>query len=217
MISMEIELINPHVLKILIAARKEDSIRAISGRIKLSYGWTYKWVQDLARLGVFTLTRMKIYLNENNSFYKRTLKYIRDILSNDVGFYYDVLALFGISYCFTQTDAVFVWTKGGYNISRYKKFYPIFVKIKTKDKELFEECCRKLHLYINKGKGIFYQVVYLHDFNIEYCDGIPVDGFEETVSFMEKNKYNFEPALEMISEMHKQKIRVRYKEAITNV
>jgi len=214
---MNLALINPHMLKILIAAKKEDSIRAISDRIGLSYGWTYRWIQDLAPLGVFTLTRMKTYLHEDNPFYKRTIRYIKEVLSSNVQFYYEVLALFGVDYCFTQTDAVFVWTKGGYNIARYKEFYPIFIKIKTKDRELFERYCKRLHLPIHKKRGIFYQVTYLDDFDVEYCDGIPVDGLEETISFIKKNRYNFEPALEMIKEMYKKDIRVRYKEVMTNV
>ncbi|MFH1592421.1 MAG: hypothetical protein ABIB47_03585 [Candidatus Woesearchaeota archaeon] len=214
---MNLELINPYVMKILIAARREDSIRAISGRIGLSYGWTYKWVQDLAQLGVFKLTRMKTYLNENNLFYKRTLSYIKINFLRDVNFYYSVLNLFGISYCFTQTDAVFIWTRGGYNIARYKNFYPIFINVRKRDKKLFEEYCKKLNLSKTSKKRCFYQVYYLDNFDFRYCDGIPVDTLEETISFMKKNKYNFEPALEMIKEMHKKRIKVKYKEIITNV
>lgn len=214
---MKMEVINPYVLKIFIAARREDSIRAISKRINLSYGWTYKWIQDLEELGAFKLTRMKTYLNENNEFYKKTLKYANGVLSNDVRFYYNALALFGITYCFTKTDAVFIWTKGGYNIARYKEFYPIFIKIKAKDKELFEGYCKKLSLSANKKAGIFYQVAYLDEFYIDYCDGIPVDSLEETIHFMKKNIYNFEPALEMIKEMYKKRIKAEYKEVITNV
>jgi len=145
---MKIELINPYVLKILMSVRKEDSINAISNRISLSYGWTYKWVRELAKLNVVKLTRMKVYLNEKSEFYKKTLRYIRYFLNKDIQFHYNVLELFGIKYVFTQTDAVFIWTKGGYNISRYKEFYPIFIKIRKKDKKLFESYCKRLNLRI---------------------------------------------------------------------
>ena len=217
MISMNLETINPHTLKILIAARDEDSINAISHRISLSYGWTYKWISELGKIGVFKLTRMKIFLNRNNSFYKETLSYISKILNSSPYFYYEVLSLTGIKYCFTATDSVFIWTKGGYNISRYREFYPIFIKMKSKDKTVFENFCKKLNLKINKRKGIFYKIIYLEDFNIAYCNNIPVDSLDETISFMSKNKYNFEPALEMIKEIYKKKIKARYKEIITNV
>ena len=214
---MNLELINPHVLKILIAARKEDSIKAISDRISLSYGWTHKWIQDLAKLGVFKLTRMKTFLNENSQFYNKTLQYIKETLTKDIRFNYDVLSLFGIDYCFTKTDAVFIWTKGGYNIARYKSFYPIFIKVKTKDKKLFEEYCKKLNLFVKKKSGVFYKAIFLDDFKVSYNDGIPVDSLKKTIVFMEENRYNFEPALEMVKEMYKKKIKIKYKEVVTNV
>ncbi|MBU1203577.1 MAG: hypothetical protein KKG60_00735 [Nanoarchaeota archaeon] len=214
---MEISLINPHVLKILITAREEDSINSISHRTGLSYGWTYKWVKELAKINVFRLTRMKVYLNKKNSFYKKTLRYINQSFGKDIGFHYAVLELFGIRYSFTKTDAVFIWTKGGYNIGRYKQFYPIFIKIKKRDKGLFEFYHKKLNFEINKKKGIFYNVTYLDDFEMEHCDAIPVDCLKETIAFMQENKYNFEPALEMIKEGYNKKINVGYKEALTNV
>ncbi|MBI2449398.1 hypothetical protein HYV49_03820 [Candidatus Pacearchaeota archaeon] len=214
---MKLELINPHVSKILISVRKEDSIRALSRRISLSYGWTYKWVQDLAELGVFNLTRMKIFLNEKNKFYQQTLKYIKEVLSNNIQFHYNVLALFGIKYAFIKTDAVFVWTQGGYNIARYRDFYPIFIKVIKKDKKIFENYCKKLNLSLNKKKKIFFNVIYSEDFNFEYCNDVPVNSLNDTIDFMKKNKYNFEPALEMIKEMYKKKIKIKYRESVTNV
>lgn len=217
MISMKLELVNPYVFKILISARKEDSIRAISDRISLSYGWTYKWMQDLAELGVFRLTRMKVFLNKKNEFYQQTLNYIKKVLSKDIQFYYNVIALFGIKYAFTKTDAVFIWTKGGYNIARYKEFYPIFIKVAKKDRDIFEDYCEKLNLSLNRKNNVFYRVEYLDDFSFEYCEGIPVDGLNETIALMDKNRYNFEPALEMIKEIYKKKIKVKYKESVTNV
>ncbi len=214
---MQLELVNPHVVKILISARKEDSIRAISERISLSYGWTYKWVQELAEVGVFKLTRMKMFLNEKNEFYQQTLRYIQKVLSKDISFYYNVIGLFGIQYAFTKIDAVFIWTKGGYNIARYKGFYPIYVKIAKRDREKFKMYCKKLNLSLHKKNNVFYQAEFLDDFRFEYCEDIPVDGLHETVALMDKDRYNFEPALEMIKEMYKKKINVKYKESVTNV
>jgi DNA-binding Lrp family transcriptional regulator len=215
-ISMKLEIINPHVLKIIIAARPKDSIKAISDRIGVSYGWVHKWVGELANQGVFRLTRMNMFLNENNDFYKKTVSYIQKVMGKDIQFRYSVLQLFGIKYAFTQTDSVYVWTKGGYNIARYKKFYPIFVKVRKKDRELFENYCRRLGLGTNKKGGVFYQVMYVEDFKIERCDDVPVDSLSDTIAFMEKNIYNFEPALEMIKEMYGKKIKVKYKEVVTN-
>ena len=217
MIIMKMDLINPYVIKIIIAARKKDSIRAISQRIKVSYGWTYKWMQALAKEGVFTVTKTKCIINERNEFYKKTMQYIKEVLTRDISFYYNVLNILGVTYCFTKTDAVFVWTKGGYNIARYKQFYPVFIKVKAADKEIFENYCKKLRLRIKKKKGIFYDLTYADQISKVTVDGMPADPLEETIGFMEKNSYNFQPALEMIKEMYNKKIEVKYKEVATNV
>ncbi len=214
---MKMDVINPHVVKIVIAAREGDSIRAISQRIHLSYGWTYKWMHDLAKVGVFRLIKTKFYIDEENDFYQKIIAFIKDVFVKGVSFYYSVLDLFGIEYCFTKTDAVFMWTKGGYNIARYKGFYPIFIKVKKEDKEIFESYCKKLQLNIQKNKDVFYEIIYVDKIEISYIENTPVDSLTKTIQFMEQNKYNFEPALEMIKEMYKKKIKVEYKEVVTNV
>lgn len=206
------EKINPHILKIVIAARKKDSIRAISKRIELSYGWTYKWVSKLIELGVFERKENRLVLNQKNRFYKNVLKFLNRVFSKDINFHYQVLELFGIKYCFTKTDAVFIWTNGGYNITRYSDYYPIFIKIYKKDRKIFQFYTKKLSL--NK---IFYKPEFLDDFSVTRHNKMPLDSLEETIKFMKKYKYNFQPALEMVKEQYNKKINISYREASTNV
>lgn len=210
---MEIGLLNPYTMKIIIAARKHDSINLIARRINLSYGWTYKWVKELIKIGVFKGYRLKLELNEDNRFYKNTLDYIKINFSKDINFCYSILNLFGVKYCFTKTDAVFVWTKGGYNIARSRDYYPIFIKIKKDQLDIFKYCCKKLNLKIEGKKGIFYSIEVLDDFQVSHLDKIPVDSLDSTIKFMKKYIYNFQPALEMIKEMYGKKLKIKYKHA----
>lgn len=199
-------------MKILISAKKKDSINSVSKRINLSYGWTYYWTQKLIDIGIFQRKGKQIILEEKNKFYKKFLSFIREIFKNDISFYYSVLELFGIKYCFTKTDAVFIWTRGGYNISRYRDYYPVFIKIRKKDFNVFREYCKKLGLRIRGNKGVFYSVEILEDFDVFYYKDTPVDSLEETIYFMKKNIYNFQPALEMIQELYDKKLGIKYKE-----
>ena len=208
---MKIELLNPYVIKILISLRKKDSISSISKRINLSYGWTNKWINELIKEGILTNKWREVNLNEKNKDYKNILKFIKENL-NDVSFYYSVLNLFGINYCFTKTDAVYIWTRGGYNIARYKEFYPIFIKIQREDYPIFSEYCRKLGLKINSKKGVFYNIEILDEFKSIKKDEFFVEPLNETIGFMNENIYNFEPALEMINEMYNKQLNVKYKE-----
>jgi hypothetical protein len=212
---MDMEILNPHVVKIIIAARREDSIRGISQRIGLSYGWTYKWALELEKAGVLRRKGKKVFLEEKSRFYREILDFLRTAFKGSAGFHYAVLGLFGIKYCFTGTDAVFVWTEGGYNIARYRDFYPIFIKVRKADKEAFGFYMKKLGL--ERQKGTFYKPVFLEDFPVSWHKGMPVDSLEETIRFMKKYIYNFEPALEMIQEMYGKRTGVKYKEANTNV
>ncbi|MCX6814255.1 MAG: hypothetical protein NTY20_01195 [Candidatus Aenigmarchaeota archaeon] len=212
---MDMEILNPHVMKIIIAARKEDSIRGISQRIGLSYGWTYKWALELEKAGVLKRKGKKVFLEEKSRFYREILDFLRAAFNGSAGFHYAVLGLFGIKYCFTGTDAVFVWTEGGYNIARYRDYYPIFIKVRKAEREIFKFYVRKLGL--KPGKGTFYKPVFLEDFPVSWHKGMPVDSLEETIRFMKKYIYNFEPALEMIQEMYGKRTGVKYKEVVSNV
>lgn len=209
---MRIELLNPHVIKILISIRKEDSISSISKRIGLSYGWTYKWVSELIEEGILKERWRGVVLQEDNEQYRKILNFIKTALNN-ARFYYSALELFGVEYCFTKTDAVYVWTEGRYNIARYKEYYPIFIKIKEKDCKLFLEYCKRLGLNVNSKKGVFYSPEIVKDFKCTRKGKLHVETLDNTIEFMKENIYNFQPALEMIDEMHNKKLNVRYKEA----
>lgn len=211
---MKIDLINPYVIKILIAVREKDSISSISKRIGLSYGWTHKWTKELIKEGILKERYRGIELQETKT-YKEILNFIKKI-TNNVEFYYSVLNLFGIEYCLTKTDAVYIWTEGGYNISRYKEYYPIFIKIKKSDYKTFLFYCKKLGLKINSNRKIFYVPEIVNDIKCAIKSNIPVETLPNTIKFMKKYIYNFQPALEMIKEMYEKKLKVKYKEVVTN-
>lgn len=212
---METTLINHFMIKILIAARPVDSIRSIAKRIGVSYGWTHKWTTALIDIGVFKHVNNKIVIQDNHQFYQQTMAYIKNVFGKDVCFHYSILQLLGITYCFTKTDSVFVWTKGGYNIGRSKEYYPIFVKIKNSEKPLFEHYCKKLDISLHAKEGIFFAAEFVDDFEAASCEGIPVDSLGKSIDFMRKYIYNFQPALEMIATMYNKQTGVTYREATT--
>jgi len=209
---MKLDIMNPHAMRIMIASRPVDSISSISRRIGLSYGWAYHWVLELEKAGVFQRSGKRIFLKEDSSFYKHALGFLKSAFGDDVDFHYKALSLFGIKYCFTSTDAVSVWTNGGYNIARYRGYYPIFIKARSTDREIFEFYSKKL----GTGTAIFYKAKFLEDFPVEMHQGVPVDSLEETIAFMKKYVYNFQPALEIVQELYSRRLGVKYREAVLN-
>ena len=212
------ELINPYIAKILVSAKNGDSIRNISKKIQESYGWTYKWVSELEQVGALKRKKQEIHINKNNSFYKKAIKFVNSSLSSNLNLNdaYLLPNLIGLEYIFTGIDAVFIWTKGGYNIGRSKNSYPIFIEILEKDKNGWQKYFLKLKIGYafrnERKKGIYFVISFSKTIEKEYCGGVPVLPLAKTVEWAKTYSFNFQPALEMLDELYNLGIGVKYAE-----
>lgn len=128
-------------------------------------------------------------------------------------------------YALTGPDAVFFWTKGGYQVDRFLGFYPIHLKVEKHDlskwKRFFNSEKNKFQIEGQPPKqtlfGVFYVLYPEVGLEAEEIDGLCVIPLSETVEFCQKNIYSFEPALEMLDSMHRLKLNVKYMESQTNV
>jgi hypothetical protein len=138
---------------------------------------------------------------------------------------YELLNQAGIDYALTGPDAVFLWTKGGYQVDRFFGFYPIHLKVKrddlTKWMKFFSS--RKQRFYIKDQPiketlfGFFYVLYPETDFKTENVEKFRVDPLKDTVKFCQDKIYTYEPALEMLDEMYDLGLKIQYKEAKTNI
>ena len=213
-----IDLINPYVAKILIALKSGDSIRQVSKKTNISYGWTHFWIERLEDEGILKRKGQEIIIDEKNTIYAEFLKFIKKALKEKISLAdaYSLPALSGLEYAFTSTDAVFIWTKGGYNIGRSAESYPIFIEVLKSDlekwKKFFSEFSVNSYAELTKRKGIYF-IMFPKDYIIkEEAEGIAVKPLKETVEWATKYIYNFQPALEMLDEMYKLNFGVRYAE-----
>lgn len=212
------ELINPYIAKILVSAKNGDSIRNISKKIQESYGWTYKWVAELEKIGALKRKKQEVYINKNNSFYKKIVNFIVSSLKSNLSLTdaYLLPNLTGLNYIFTGIDAVFIWTKGGYNIGRSKSSYPIFIEILEKDKIEWQKYFSKLNIKYafrnERKKGIYFVISASKAIEKEYCENMPVLPLAKTVEWAKKYSFNFQPALEMLDEMYELGIGINYAE-----
>ncbi len=139
----------------------------------------------------------------------------------DVSRAYDLLKQVKLKYSLTGVDAVFFWTKGGYQVGRFFGTYPICLKILGSDLKKWKGALasKNMKYYINGEPpketyfGIFYILIPKKNFMAERVGDFYVDSLGETVEFCKKNIYQYEPALEMLNEMHNLKIEARYREA----
>jgi len=137
---------------------------------------------------------------------------------------YDLLKEADMDYALTGPDAVFLWTKGGYQVDRFFGFYPIHLKVKKKElkgwKNFFSLRKQRFQVMGQQIRetlfGLFYVLYPEVEFDIEEINGFSVIPLKETVDFCQRNIYSYEPALEMLDEMYGLGLKVMYKEAKTN-
>lgn len=143
---------------------------------------------------------------------------------NNVSKAYELLNEAHNEYAFVGPDAVFFWTKGGYQVDRFFGFYPIHLRVKKGDldewKRFFKSRGKR---FCVKGEpvretlfGLFYILYPEVDFEIEKVEEYPVVPLKEAVEYCMKRIYSYEPALEMLDEAYNLGIKIKYKEARTN-
>jgi len=139
----------------------------------------------------------------------------------DIQSAYDVVKRPGLPYAFTGADAVFFWTKGGYNADRFFGFYPVILKVRREDlrrwRNFFESEKKK---WVVQGKppketlyGIFYYLQPVGKLPKIEINGYSVDPLSETIRFCKDKAYTYEPALEMLDEMYDLDMGIKYRES----
>lgn len=213
-----IDIINPYVAKILITARDGDSIRVISKRIVLSYAWTYNWVEKLGEIGIIKRKGQKIKVNKEDITYQAFFNLIKINSQHHLNLSdaYALPHLSGLTYAFTETDAVFIWTDGGYNIARSRDNYPIFIEVLDTDieqwKSFFENVAVNITTHVEKQKGIYFVLMPKKEITNILKGDVYVIPLEHTVAYAQKYIYNFQPALEMLDQMYNLGINAHYAE-----
>jgi hypothetical protein len=142
----------------------------------------------------------------------------------NIGRSYDLLNEAGMHYALTGPDAVFFWTKGGYQVDRFFGFYPIHLKVEKEDLKKWESffSSRRQRFHVKDQQirqtlfGLFYVLYPEVNFRTEEVNGFRVIPLKETVEFCQKNIYSYEPALEMLDDTYDLGLNVRYMETKTN-
>jgi hypothetical protein len=126
-----------------------------------------------------------------------------------------------MAYRYAQTDAVFMWTKGGYQIGRSQDDYPIFIDVSEADvaewKQFFDEFAQDYRIgeRAAEADGIYYVLFPQDDFEIEWVEHAAVPPLDETVAWAQEYEVNFQPALELLDEMYDIGVDVTYRERET--
>lgn len=116
----------------------------------------------------------------------------------------------GMPYAYTAIDAVYVWTRGGYQVARDETDYPLFVAVLEEDFEEWVQFFDRFAIPASRGRQppdeIDGPVQAVLESREEVCaervDGRPVVPLQETIEFARDHYATFESALEMLSRMY---------------
>lgn len=169
-----------------------------------------KVLHDMAKKGLL----------EHLEYGRYRVKPMRDYAKarNDVGRAYELLKNADMPYALTDVDAVFVWTRGGYNVGRFFGFYPVHLKVLESDvpewKRFFKNNGKKSFLFDTIPKetlfGVFYLLHPTRRIESETVEGLKTVSLSRTIEFCKRNIYAFEPALEMFNEEYKLGLDINY-------
>ncbi|TQQ78541.1 helix-turn-helix domain-containing protein [Halonotius terrestris] len=116
----------------------------------------------------------------------------------------------GLYYAFTSIDAVYVWTRGGYQVARDPEDYPLFIAVREQDVDAWETFFDRFGIPTAEERqpaedlDCAIQVVLepRPQIDAEMVDGRPVIPLQETVAFANEYYATFQSALDMLGRMY---------------
>jgi len=116
----------------------------------------------------------------------------------------------GMEYAYAAIDAVYVWTRGGYQVARDPEDYPLFIAVNASDLDAWVEFFDRFGIPTAEDRQPAedlegpIQVVLEPRSQVEtrLVDGRPVVPIEETVAFANEYYATFQSALDMLDRMY---------------
>ncbi|EJN56918.1 sigma-70 like region 4 HTH domain-containing protein [Halogranum salarium B-1] len=116
----------------------------------------------------------------------------------------------GMEYAFTAIDAVYVWTRGGYQVARDPEDYPLFIAVQESDLDAWATFFERFGIPTAKERQAAedldgtIQVVLepRSQIDAEIVDGRSVISLQETVAYAEEHYAHFQSALDMLDRMY---------------
>lgn len=116
----------------------------------------------------------------------------------------------GMEFAYTAIDAVYVWTRGGYQVARDETDYPLFIAIRETDLEEWERFFERFGIPTAQQRQPADEIpgplqIVLEpraQIDAETVDGRPVISRSETVAFAREHYATFESALDILDRMY---------------
>jgi DNA-binding Lrp family transcriptional regulator len=213
--------------KIVLAVQRGDSINRIASKIGVSYSWVYDWVGRLEDSKIIATTDNGIQIvdHEMRQQYANMMAalYSRDTISQEDAYVIPHFAT--MEFAYTEIDAAYVWTHGGYQIARSHDDYPVFINVHKRDVDRWIAFFQQfgVDMTINERPdagdvdGNVHYVLFpkTDGIDVEWVDGNPVIPLDDAVDQMMENRPAYEPALEIIAEEYDRDLNASHHSAMS--
>jgi len=207
-----IEAMDPTAAKVVLAIQRGDSINRVASKVDISYSWVYDWVERLEDANIIanTDTGLRVVDHELRQQYAGLMGalYSRDGLSQAEA--YVVPHFAGMAFAYTEIDAAYVWTHGGYQLARDHQDYPVFIAVHEHDVDRWLAFFQQFGVDATVGErpdadavdGPVHYVLFptTDGLDTEWVDGNPAIPLTDAVDQMVANRPAYEPALEILTE-----------------
>lgn len=118
----------------------------------------------------------------------------------------------GLEFAYTSIDAVYIWTRGGYQVARDPDDYPLFIAINETDREEWKRFFDRFEIPVSQERQPADEIDQSIQFVLDPCatveadtvDGRPVIPLQETVEFAREHYATFQSALAMLGQMYEE-------------
>lgn len=216
------ELFDDTAARVLLATESGDSIRRIAMRLQEPYETVRRAVNRLEDAGFVRYEDGLFVADEGVRSAARELVAASATVSPPPIEQAYVIPQYGDwPFAFSRIDAVYVWTRGGYQVGRDPDDYPLFLAVRERDIEEWERFFESFDLPTARERqppDAFdgpLQIVLdpRSTLEVEEVDGYPVIPRDETISYMREHFAQFQSALAMLDQLYEDlNLDVSYRE-----
>ncbi|MFC7043922.1 helix-turn-helix domain-containing protein [Halonotius sp. GCM10025705] len=205
------EVLDDTAAQVILAIESGDSIRRVAQHLHTPYETVRQAVNRLEDAGYISYDDGLSVVDE------RVRDAAREIVAASAGVNppsieeaYVIPQFSDWPYAFTQIDAVYVWTQGGYQVSRNPDDYPLFLAVHEQDINAWETFFESFDLPTASERqprdeldGSLQIVLEPRpSLDINQVEGYPVISRAETIEYMRENYAQFQSGLAMLERMY---------------
>jgi hypothetical protein len=198
-------------LKVILALDPGDSISGVARKIEENRETIRRVANRLEEAGYVTYDEGLHLVDQTlRDAGLEFLTAVADISPPSISEAYVLPQFAGMEYTYTGIDAVYVWTRGGYQVARDPEDYPLFIAVHESDLDAWVAFFDRFGIPTAEERqpadelDSSIQVVLESEAQIEaeMVDGRPVISLQETVAFANEHYAHFQSALDMLDRMY---------------